>query len=69
MSTAGPLLLAGYLMHIVIISFMKINKDLGTTTTNNNSTSLFVSLCCDWLNNNSEKRLTTGQTEDLKENK
>lgn len=42
MSTAGPLLLAGHLLHIVIISFIKINKGLGTTTTNNNNTSLCV---------------------------
>lgn len=27
-------------MHIVIISFIKINRDLGTTTTDNNNTSL-----------------------------
>lgn len=45
MCTAGPLLLAGSLMHVVIISFIKINRDLGTTTTDNNNTSLraFVS--------------------------
>lgn len=35
-------MLAGHLLHIVIISFIKINKGLGTTTTNNNNTSLCV---------------------------
>lgn len=58
-------MLAGYLMHVVVISFIKINKDLGTTTTNNNSTSLFVYD----LPNNSEKQQTTAQTEDKKINK